>query len=201
MLPRFLILASAGFCYFVIASSADAFTLFDAGGFGGYTYNKWGSPTTGTGAEVTWSLLPPGTPGSSYCGDACLGTSTDMLNVWDDGANAFVMTSITDIVPVLQQAMDAWSRVADITFVGPLADSGVPINDVSALPPLTGEVRIGAFDFTGSLLFAGAVGYAPPPNGGTGEGDILFNSSNYFQFAPGNEGENFDLYPPGGDPS
>ncbi len=180
--------------------SADAFTLFDAGGFQGYTYNKWGTPVLGDGAVITWSLLPAGTMGSGYCGDACTGTSTTMLNVWDAGSNTFVMTDLSDLSVVLQQAMAAWSRVANVTFVGPMTDIGLPVNDPNAKPPMAGDIRIGSFDFTNSVLFAGAVGYAPPPNGGTGEGDVFFNSTNFFQLATGTEGDTFDLFPPGGGP-
>ncbi len=57
-------------------------------------------------------------------------------------------------------------------------------------------IRIGAFAFTNS--FSGAVGYAPPPNGGTGAGDLLFNTNVGFQLANGAEGSALQLYPNNG---
>ena len=57
-------------------------------------------------------------------------------------------------------------------------------------------IRIGAFDFASS--FNGAVGFAPPPNGGTGSGDVLFNTTVGFQLASGAEGSDLQLYPSGG---
>ena len=61
-----------------------AYVLFEAGGFLGYTYNKWGDDhSPGTGAVVYWSYMPAGTPGSDYCGDACTGISTTTMNYYD----------------------------------------------------------------------------------------------------------------------
>ena len=55
----------------------------------------------------------------------------------------------------------------------------------AALP----EIRIGAFNPipNSGFQFVGAVGFAPPPNGGTLEGDVLFNLAAGFQISPGTE--------------
>ena len=65
----------------------------------------------------------------------------------------------------------------------------VAINDAGAVPPDTGQIRIGVFAFASG---GGAVGYAPPPNGGTGSGDILFDANSFYAFNSGGEGDPFD---------
>ena len=59
-------------------------------------------------------------------------------------------------------------------------------------------IRIGAFAFTGSAAFSGAVGYSPPPNGGTGAGDLLLNTGVGFQQATGLEGSALQQFAVGG---
>lgn len=66
------------------------------------------------------------------------------------------------------------------------SDAGLPINDPGALPPATGQIRIGVFAFAAG---GGVVGFAPLPNGGNGAGDVLFDANSFYQFAPGNEGD------------
>lgn len=183
-----------------LAPVCRAYTLFPAGGFQGYTYNKWGGPELGSGAQISWSLLPSGTPGSIYCGEACAGSSSTQLRVWNSASQSFVLTELTTLQPIIEDALRTWSRSANISFIGPVGDSGIPINDPAAIPPATAEVRIGVFSFTGNAQFYGGVGFAPPPNGGTGEGDILLNAANYFQINDHAEGLPYDLFPPGGGP-
>jgi hypothetical protein len=172
----------------LLAPALSAYVLFDAGGFLGYTWNKWGDPAPGTGAVVYWSYLPAGTPGSGYCGDACTGTSTTTLAYYDHSVPAWTTVDLRDLESYIASALATWSAAANVTFVGPIEDSaGYPVNDPGAVPPNTGHIRIGAFVFVGGAQFLGAVGYAPPPNGGTGEGDVLFNAASFFQAAPGTE--------------
>ena len=85
--------------------------------------------------------------------------------------------------------MAQWSAVSGIQFVKVNTDSGVAINDPAAVPPATGQIRIGVFHFASG---GGGIGFAPPPNGGTGAGDIILDATSYYQFAPGNEGDTFD---------
>jgi Matrixin len=156
-------------------------------------YLKWGADNhAGTpGGTIYWSFIPAGTSGSAYCGNACPGTSGDSINIQIAPAAGFTLTKITTLEPQITAMMAEWSAVTGIRFVKLDSDSGVPINDPSAAPPTTGQIRIGVFAFSSDVSEAGA-GFAPPPNGGTGAGDILFNSNDYYQFAPGNEGDSFD---------
>ena len=180
----------------VCASTAQAFSVIPQGGG---NYNKWGpSAAAGTpGGVVTWGFMAAGTPGSGYCGTACPGNSTLSLpNFYADPANSNVTTakSLLDLQATMQAAFDKWSLVAEVQFVYTGIDnSGLAINDPAATSP---AIRVGAFAFNGD--FSGAVGYSPPPNGGTGSGDLLFNTNVGFQLASGAEGSALQQFPQGG---
>lgn len=180
----------------VCASSTQAFVVISEGG---NTYNKWGpSAEAGTpGGVVSWGFMAAGTPGSAYCGIACPGSSTLSLpNFYADPAtnNSTIAKSMLDLQPVIQAAFDKWSAVANVQFVySGIDNSGLAINDPAATSP---TIRIGAFAFNGD--FSGAVGYSPPPNGGTGSGDLLFNTNVGFQLAGGTEGSALQQFPQGG---
>ncbi|HEY2396143.1 MAG TPA: matrixin family metalloprotease [Rudaea sp.] len=155
-------------------------------------YLKWGDNHAGMlGGTVYWSFIPPGTSGSAYCADACPGTSGSSINIEISPGGGFELQPITDLESHITAMMALWSAATGIQFVKLDSDSGVAINDVAAVPPATGQIRIGVFAFDPGVNEA-AVGYSPPPNGGTGSGDILFNSNAYYQFAPGNQGDPYD---------
>jgi hypothetical protein len=160
---------------------------------GGETlYLKWGDNHAGTdGGIVYWSFMPAGTSGSAYCADACPGSSVDSINLEISPGGGFVSTPLTALESRIVAAMSKWTARTGIRFVKLDNDSGVPINDPSAIPPMTGQVRIGVFAF-GPGAGGAAVGYSPPPNGGTGAGDVLFNASAFYQIAPGSEGDPYD---------
>ena len=185
--------AAVGACLLGVACSANAFVTYPFSSGNETLYLKWGDNHAATpGGTVYWSFIPPGTPGSaSYCGDACPGSSVSAINVEISPGGGFAATPLTALESHITAMMARWSAVSGIDYVKLPADSGVPINDPSALPSATGQIRIGVFAFASSAGEA-AVGYAPPPNGGSGAGDILFNANAYFQFAPGNENDSYD---------
>lgn len=156
-------------------------------------YLKWGDNHAGTpGGIVYWSFVPPGTAGSAYCGDACPGVSAASINIEIAPGMGFASHPLTDLEPDIVAMMRQWSAATGIRFVKLDADSGVAIDDAAALPPATGQIRIGIFSFGPGAAGEAGVGYSPPPNGGTGAGDILLNADAYYQFAPGSEGDNYD---------
>lgn len=152
---------------------------------------KWGDNTNGTpGGVITWSFIPVGTSGSDYCGDACPGLSVGALNIENSPGTGYTSTPLTSLESYITAAFAKWSTVADISFVKLGSDSGVAINDPTAVPNATGHIRIGVFAFASG---GGAVGFAPPPNGGTGSGDILFDANSFYAFQPGNDGDAFPV--------
>jgi hypothetical protein len=180
----------------MFASAAHAYVVIPEGG---NNYNKWGaSLAAGTpGGVVTWGFMAAGTPGGAYCGDACPGSSVlGLPNFYADPANSNATStlSLLDLQTTLQAAFDKWSAVANVQFqfVG-VDNSGLAIDDPAASSPM---IRIGAFSFNNS--FSAAVGYSPPPNGGTGSGDLLFNTAVGFQLASGAEGSALQPFPTGG---
>ncbi len=168
------------------AGHVGAYEVF---GYGGNQALKWGSNTVGTpGGVVTWSLIADGTSVDAAAPNYITGASnlTSVFNQVGGQASALAM---------IQQAFNAWSSVANISFVQ-VSESGASTELGAATPAagsVIGNIRIGAYSIPG---FTGAVGFAAPPNGGTTlEGDIVFNKDNTFGIAPGNEGDLYELFP------
>lgn len=131
---------------------------------------KWGSPVFGTGATVSWSLMPSGP-------------------LVDD---AFATTALADFMPsgfesAIEAAFAAWSAVADISFVE-LADPGV---DWQAPGADAVDIRIGGHAFDGAFGTL-AHGFFPPENGGAAAGDIHFDSAE--NWVLGFAGPGFDIF-------
>lgn len=135
----------------VVPLAANAYTL------GPTSPGKWGSPTMGTGATVTWSYLPDG---GACGGEGC--TISHLSNYMPTGYQAAV-----------QAAFDAWSAVADITFV----------HIINA----AGDIRLGMHDFDGPNGTL-AHGYYPPMNGGLLAGDIHFDQDELWKLSFGGSG-------------
>lgn len=119
------------------------------------TPGKWGSPTMGTGATVTWSLMNTGTS----CADEFAGCT---------------ITSLADFMPSgyltqVQAAFDAWAAVANLSFVF-VADNGVAFNAAGT----NADIRLGGHVFDGASGTL-AHGYYPPNNGTSAAGDIHFD--------------------------
>ncbi len=176
-----------------LSSPALAYNVFP---YGVDQALKWGDNTIGTpGGVVTWSLMTSGVTVDH--------TDVNLSNISGTSDLTGVFAQVggeTAALTMIQNAFNTWSSVANITFVQVAETGSVPFSaaygDVGA--NVIGNIRIGGFNIDG---FSAAVGYAAPPNGGrTLEGDILFNSRSDISYyvAPGNEGDLYDLYPPGG---
>lgn len=115
--------------------------------------NKWGRPTLGTGANISWSLT-----GSIDCASEGISTCSPLSSFMPSGF-------LTEI----NAAFSAWSNVANLTFVQ-VFDNGV----ASGAPGTNADIRI-----SGRPIDLSVFGYAyfpPPPDGFSQEGDVFFNS-------------------------
>jgi hypothetical protein len=171
------------------AGTAGAYNVFP---YGSDQALKWGDNTIGTaGGIVTWSLMPDGTTlDPSTAGLGMSGTSNLSSVFAQVGGSGPALAAI-------QAAFDAWSAVANIQFVQVGESGALPFGAAYGSGVVVGNIRIGAFAIDG---YVGAVGYAPPPNGGTTlEGDLIFNASNRFGIPAGNEGDLYELYPASND--
>lgn len=179
-LLRMLVLAAS--CA-LAAQSASAFSVFALDG----THSlKWGDNASGTtGGTIYWSFIAEGTAGSAYCGTTCPGNALTLLNIESGPGAGYTLTPLTNLTSVIAATFDKWSSIANISFIGPDADGGQAINDPAAAVP---EIRIGVYAFAAG---GGAVGFAPPPNGGTGAGDIIFDANSFYAFQAGNDGDAF----------
>ena len=136
---------------------------------------KWGPSAFGTGATVTWSLMPTGVSCAAEFG----GCTNSHLSSYMPAAYK----------PQIVAAFAAWSAVANLTFVE-VADSGsgFPFNSAGGT---AGDIRIGGhtFDGAGSTL---AHAYYPPVNGATAAGDIHFDIADAWKIGFGGPG--FDIF-------
>lgn len=159
------------------------------------------SKVAGTpGGVVTWGFLDAGSPGSAYCGIFCEGKSLSALpNFYADPRNNSTTTplALVSLQAVIQSAFDAWSSVANIQFQYVGVDHSLKaINDPMATSPM---IRIGAYPFGGLVAyFCAATAFGPPPNGGTGSGDVFFNTNVGYQMATDPEGSRLQDFPVGG---
>ena len=151
------------------AGSVSASTL-ESGDFvlGPTTPGKWGSPVFGTGATVTWSLMPTGTSCAAEFAGCTISTLSDFM----PGGFLAEITA----------AFAAWSAVANITFVL-VPDLGEAFNAAGG----SGDIRVGghAFDGPSGVL---AHGFFPPANGLTAAGDIHFDTADAWKIGFGGPG-------------
>ena len=172
-------------CALWLAAPASAYNVHT---YGNNQALKWGSNTVGTpGGVVTWSLMSDGTTLDPSTVNLGMSGTSDLTSVFAQvGGTGPAMAAIA-------QAFSAWSAVANVQFVQVPESGALAFGAAYGSSAVVGHIRIGAFAING---FTGAVGYSPPPNGGTTlEGDIIFNRSNRFGIPAGNEGDLYSLYP------
>ncbi|MBV1879490.1 MAG: matrixin family metalloprotease [Pseudomonadales bacterium] len=132
---------------------------------------KWGSPTFGTGASVTWSYVATG-----------ISCSFDSVGCTSEALSDFMPTGFESAV---NDAFDAWAAVANISFTevadGGEVFGGIPGADIR----LSGHI----FDGTGATL---AHAFFPPENALGGAGDIHFDTTKTWKLGFGGVG--FDIF-------
>ena len=122
---------------------------------------KWGPEALGTGATVTWSLMPDGTPapGDHIGGSSLFASILDVLGP----------TATTAI----SNAFDTWVSVTNLTILQ-VGDTGLPFDNVNATGANAGDIRFGGYAFDG-VFGVLAHAYLPPENGVTAAGDAHFD--------------------------
>lgn len=198
-------LALAAAAALAAGGAAQAYTTFPGDA-------KWGAGGPGSGATVTWSVMPegtgvlrtPDTPGflfqDFWSGDNDLGAVYAQLGPDEATGRARFMSA-------LQAAFDTWSAAADLHFVQ-VVDDGSPLGFVGPTAGRVGDIRIGAFGFLAPFdAFAGHT--FEPPGGssplaaywnGTGQksdfGDVNLNKWAFFSTFEGlAEGDSFGGFP------
>lgn len=168
---------------------AFAFVSF-GNGFG----SKWGpDPNFGTGAAVTWGYMLDGTtadPNFEMDPFAFPGTTglTGASNITQLRNSIDTVHGIGAFDDAIHRAFDTWADAANITFIGPESDSGLPFASAGATAP---DIRIGAFvpEVGHSFNNVAAVGFGPPGPFGNDPlaGDIIFNLTANFDIVAGIE--------------
>jgi hypothetical protein len=146
--------------------------------------SKWGDdPFPGSGAVVTWGYMADGTdvdpafridPFAHPDISGVVGTS----NISQLRSTVDAAYGEGSFNGAIESALASWSAAANITFVGPVEDSGLPVASTDAYSPM---IRIGAFAPDPNHWFSdtSAIGIGPPGFGGfenfPESGDILFN--------------------------
>lgn len=171
---KFALVASAAVTV-MLSGAASALTLYpdippisDDFVLGPTTPGKWGDPTPGSGATVTYSFMPGGLRVDNGQ------TSVALSDFMPDGYKSEIVA-----------AFDAWQGIANITF-HEVNDPGVDWLDAQAL---TTDIRISGHVFGNSAL---AHGFFPPHNGFAAAGDIHFNSQSRWKIGFGGPG--FDIF-------
>lgn len=188
----------------MLSNSALAFGLFDG-------TPKWGGSTLGTGATITWSLIPDGTDVLRTADLPSLPPGTNEFlfqDFWTGPSDLASVYSQLDADPLVGEALfrtaltnafNTWSAVTDLNFVE-VTDSGLQLAHPEATGVNAGDIRIGAFPASGFFDSVAAWGFEPP--GGTAfvtgynptvAGDLSLNKAALFGVAPGLEGEAFDF--------
>ncbi len=136
------------------------------------TGGKWGSPTLGTGATISWSLAGP-----INCTAQAVATCSPLSSFMPVG-----------FLGEVQSAFSAWSNVANLTFVQ-VADNGVASGAVGT----NADIRISGFDLCGGCSVLAFAAPPPPPVGtDTAFGDIFLDSTDLWKI--GFVGPGFSIF-------
>jgi hypothetical protein len=194
-------------CLSLLSNSAMAYLLYQDN-------PKWGDPSLGSGAVVTWSLIPDGTDVLRTADLAALPPGTNEFlfqDFWSGSSNMTNIYSQLDSDPLvgktvfrtaLTNAFATWSAVTQLTFVE-VTDTGLQLAHPDASGANAGDIRIGAFPLLDPFDCCAAFGFEPP--GGTNfrttynpttTGDVSLNSLAFFSaYTDLNEGDAYPGFP------
>jgi hypothetical protein len=194
MSKRSLVLrAAAAVAFTGIAGIATADYVTYGNGWG----SKWDDPVHGKPAVITWGFVTDGAAMAPTFPLAPEVTGTSNVGALRSSIDAQYGAGAFDAA--LGRAFDTWERVAGVTFVGPVADSGLPVGSTGATSP---DIRISAFTpaVGAGFNWVGAVGYGPPGNDWNTSyfdpwaGELIFNLGATIKIHPGPEGTFFNYW-------
>ncbi len=152
-----------GFTLWLLLSNAQAYTL-EGGGI------KWGDPTLGTGASISWSLIDATVDCSLSLGTDCEQTTVKPLS-------AYLATGFENEI---RRAFDTWASVADLTFTEITDGGGIFGEDFVADIRFGSMLIDGAGDTNGNVLgyayYPYSILYSPVA------GDIILDSHDLGSF-------------------
>jgi Matrixin len=154
----------------MIALSSDAVYAFQLSANGNIG-RKWGDPTFGTGATVTYSFMPTGTSCEAIFSGCTVKSLADFMP--------------TAFLSEIRKAFDSWSAIANIKFLE-VADDGAAFDR----PTNSGDIRLGGRTIDNYIAF----GYYPPINSISMAGDIHFESNNSWKIAFDAPGFGYDIF-------
>ena len=163
--------------------------------FGNGWGSKWDHPAHGMPAVVTWSYMTDGTTVDPDLDNNIKNEVTGGSNITQMRADFDMAHGVGAFDTAIDNAMDTWAAAADISFVGPMVDSGLPVGHPDAT---TVDIRIGAFTAVpaSGFSFVAGVGYGPPGNDelfpDALAGDIMFNIDAGFLIKSGAEDDPVD---------
>ncbi len=187
----------------LLATALGSAVLFASAGiataawwsFGQGWGSKWDAPVHPNPATITWGFAPDGTQMAASFPLKPEVTGTSNVGALRSSIDGTYGAGAFDAA--LQRAMNTWSKAAGVTFVGPVADAGLPFGDAGAYTP---DIRIGAFTpVAGSgFQWVAGVGYGPPGDDTNPNyhdpvaGDIILNLNVTFRIHDLPEGAAFN---------
>ncbi len=152
------------------AGTAQAYTTFEGD-------PKWGAGAPGSGAVVTWSLMPEGTAavrspdGPPFLFQDFWAGSNALAAVYAQ-LDADPAVGETLFLIALTAAFASWSAAANISFVQ-VGDDGSPIGLVGSYAGQVGDIRIAAYQFLSpfSAVAGHALGLGHPEADGLAPGE------------------------------
>ena len=177
--------------------------------------SKWGGPTLGAGATVTWSLMPDGTDVRRRPPYFPPEEPFIFHDFWQGTSNLNSIYAQLDLDPTvgkalfrtaLQNAFATWAKAANLTFIE-VTDNGLPLGSPGSYAGQVGDIRIGAFSLASPFDAFAAQAFEPPggsspgalyltDNSPTTFGDITLNTNAVFSVFTGlKEGDYYGGFP------
>ncbi len=156
------------FVLMLLASNANAYNLEGS---------KWGNPTFGTGATISWSLI-----------DTTVACDNTYITCEESTVTPLSSFMPTGYVDEIRRAFATWAAVADLTFIE-MTDSGGAFGDNSDSNSFVANIRFGGMYIDGDSGY-NTLGYAYYPISplfSSVAGDMILDRGNTFSIGSGTD--------------